>query len=312
MGITALTSTITFEGVKSGAQVAASHALPALKVVGSVAKNCFKFYFLYSMYESALSDILCLKTYRHGTNPVARLKISLTGPDLDKAGKEGEAAYYQTVTGQDSEWAARDQARKAFYVADEIITAKYYSLRSTSTWLCSMLPMPKSWKGNLTKEIVHEIESGKNGGTAILGLACPTVKFHYDPERVGSRNYLREDAVEFYKDTPDAGSGAYYTQDQLSAWDTGLIGILKNGINTRVFKRIQDNPNQFLWGVAQLVAAVAFTVLFFPSVAPGSQSIVDYVWNCANKSRLEQFKSVAEVATAIIFATGAGIGLFQL
>jgi hypothetical protein len=269
--------------------LAKSKSSVALKIVSSVASNVFKVYSLYSMYDSALSDILCLKTFRHGTNPYAAARITLTGPDLNRSGQEGEAAYYQVTTGSESVFAARDQSRKAFYVAEDlsgreahsnivvntvanyvlpILTAKYYALRSTATFGISLLPLPSSWKGKITKGAVNAIESDRQ--LSCLGVLCPTVKFHINPNRLDPNCSSEPNFISMHQDTYDAGIGALYTQDQFSTLDCGILGSLRNGINKDLFARIKENKGQFMWGVAQLVTAVAFTAFFFPSVVPGS------------------------------------------
>lgn len=338
-----ITANVSFEGVKNGVAAVASNSYSLLASVGLIAKNCFKLYSLYSLYESALSDILCLKTFRHGTNPYAAARIALTGPDLDRAGKEGEAAYVKTIVGRESCYAGRDQGRKAFYFVEDYdsqnkrssfiynyittkFTAKYYSLRSTATFLSSLLPMSKERKGTFARDMVTEIESSSIN--TILALAFPTVKFHYHPDQVeaftvASIKGLLLD-IELDDETPEnaeakaiikgkifgdgndfefdnvaidllrkngklnkekklliydenAYNGAMYTKDQFSVTDMGFTGIVKNGVSKDMFSRMYHNKAQFVWGVAQLVAAVAFTAIFFPVITPWSGYIVSVI-----------------------------------
>jgi hypothetical protein len=263
-------------GIKSnvGALLAGGGQALAARI-GNIALTSFSYYSCYFMLESALSDILCLKTYRHGTDPYAAVKITLTGVDLERAGKGGEATYYES-TGRTSPFAARDQQRKAFYVAEDIsstktgfdaigdffvnkCTPKYYALLSTTTFFGNMLPLPKSWKAAVIKGALEIINSDPR--MLALALLCPTVKFHINPNRIGSE-------INFTNDTKDAGVGAMWTQHRFSVLDVGMLGILKNGINFDIFSRINNNRSQFVWGVAQLVTAVAFTAFFIPAAAP--------------------------------------------
>jgi hypothetical protein len=289
----------------------------------SVALKCFKFYTLYSMYESALSDILCLKTFRHGTNLYAVASITLTGPNHDLAGVGGEAAYLKTTTGTTSAWAARDQALKAFYVAEDVctnnmasdsffnyistkMTVKYYALLSSAQFFGSMLPLPQSWKANLIAGTVAVIQSDPR--IAVLGLLCPSVKFHMNPDEVqlNERAYQQvENKINFYRDTPDAGEGALYTKYQFSVLDIGILGVLKNGINRNIFTRINENQGQFLWGVAQLVTAVAFTAFFFPEIVPGGAAVVAGVTAVVALGRFGElgvYAALAILGTPLVYA----------
>lgn len=274
-------STVSPEGIKSGSILLGAKAYQTMLVAKNIASKCFKVYALYSMYESALSDIFCLKTFRHGTNPYAAARIILTGPDLRRAGVDGEARFYRMAHGAESPWAARDRQRQAFYVVGEghlygnifldyistKLTAKYYALRSTAVLFGSLLPLPRSWKGNFTRLVVEIIESDIR--TRLLGLFCPTVKFHINPNRIDAD-------LTFHQDE-GAGAGALYTYDRFSVLDIGILGVLKNGINTDLPTRMWENKRQVLWGVAQLVVAVAFTAFYFPPLIPGSQLVVSSI-----------------------------------
>lgn len=318
VAISSITSTLSAEGFKAGMISAGSGAYTAVTTVGSVAFSFFKCYTLYNMYESAFSDILCLKTLRHGTSPYAAARIAWTGPDLERSGKEGEAGYYQTIR-SDSPWAQRDQDRKAFYVVEDFstdvsiqslfsdyistkITIKYYALRSSVTFFGSMLPLPKSWKARLIKGSVYVIENEPR--FRVFGLLCPSVKFHINPNRIQisddelscSITSQEKDKIFLVRDR-GGGEGALYTKHQFSVLDIGVLGIIKNGINRDIFKRIDKNRSQFLWGVAQLVVAAAFTALFFPGIIPGSWVIIAGV---ASIVALQRFGKLGVLAIALV------------
>lgn len=278
-----LSSNLTKESI----QVGLSRAGEIAQTVGSVANKCFKVYLLYSLYESALSDIFCLKTYRHGTNPWAVLSISVRGPNNKLAGTAGEAQYYKDTTGIESPWAARDQERQAFYtVADSSHDNSYgkaptflenliyyyktkkvikkYAVMSTVSFLGSFIPLPRSWKAPLLKGLNDGITT-TNDQTFLLTFIFPSVKLHLNPNRIGTD-------IVFEPDT-DGGTGAYFTRNKISPLDIGIVGVLKNGLNRNLVKRITAHKHQFLWGVAQLVASVAFTTVLFPAFVPGGAAV---------------------------------------
>jgi hypothetical protein len=247
------------------------------------------------MYEAALSDILCLKTFRHGTSPSAWLKIHFTGPDLERGGTGGEATFYPE-RGIQSTYAQRDKGRfyavqdhlethgrkeqskpgSAFSYIDNRGTVKYYALRSSVAYWSSWVPLPAFIKKPIVEGVVRVLEN-QDPRVKIFGLFSPTIKVHLDPDRVSYPGQLKKPSdpkhhfqADEYSGNDEAFSGACYTKNPISVTDIGICGVLKNGLNTRVFERISENKGQFLWGLVQLVAAVALTALVFPGLLPGA------------------------------------------
>lgn len=296
--VNSLYRNVNYEFIKNNIYAATTEVINnpqgSLAAVGKVSLNIFKSYALYSLYEASLSDIFCLKTFRHGTDPSACLKIHLTGPDLNRGGTGGEARWYE-IRQMNSPYAHRDKGR--FYVVQDYfernsrketalsyiankITLKYYALRSTVSYYGSWMPLPKSWKASITSSVVNTIET--EGRARILGMICPSVKIHLDPDCISypDQSYTPSENIKhtFSPDSYDSNylkdfSGACYTEDPLSVFDIGICGILKNGLNTRLPHRVWHHKGQFLWGVAQLVATVALTAFFFPTLIPHGHTI---------------------------------------
>lgn len=295
-------SAISIEGIKAGSILVGSKAYQTMLLASNIAIKFFKVYALYSMYESALSDIFCLKTFRHGTNPYAAIRILLTGLDLRRAGIDGEARFFRMAFGMDSPWASRDQQRQAFYVVgddyqnrnaflDYIITksvAKYYAMASTAAFFSALIPFPQRWKGKVTKLMLMN---------PLLNLLSPMVKLHINPNRIGRD-------LTFHQDAMGGGLGALYTYDKFSALDMGVLGVLKNGINTDLPRRMWENKRQVLWGVAQLVVAVVFTVCLFPTLVPGSWVTVSSVVSmiASQSMALEKFGQLGAGLRAVVVA----------
>lgn len=292
-----ITTNLTKETLYSAASFTCTGALNVAKKIGPIALNAFKIYTLYSMYEMALSDLLCLKTFRHGTNPVAVIKITCGGPDNTKAGTAGEAKFWEEGLEQKSYWKDRDIKRQAFYVAEDVktnktfdsvtgnvfmrylgpkVVVKYYSAISTATLLGTSLPLPKKWKAPVIQGLAEGFKNPKYKELSLIGWMLPTVKFHLNPDRV---KIIEKDLDNVHNPSKSEGFTTFYrdfgvpeggvcTKDQMHFSDVGLLGVLKNGVNTRLFKRISENKGQFLWGLAQLVTAVAVTAFLFPWVIP--------------------------------------------
>jgi len=305
------------QGVTSGLAYAGtqltSSPLSAFCFTAKVAGGALGVYTIYSLFESAIADILCLKTFRHGTNPYAHLRINWEGPKYERAGKGGEADYWKARHGTSSPFANRDASNGGyFYVVEDWmsddslksrfdfvesyistkLTAKYYSLRSTIGFACSLIPLPRCVTKAVSGCAIELFENGVKHGEGgfylrAIGLMTPTVKFHVKPDTVKisppvtpvvffadpTRDYLENDKLLFARDGSDSGKGgnfegALVTQYRFSVLDIGFMGILKNGVNSSLFNRIREHKGQCLWGVAQLVYAIAFTALTVGIIAP--------------------------------------------
>lgn len=295
-----ITPVLTIDGAKSAVSV----VVPSLRVIGKVACSAFKLYSLYNLYEAAFSDILCLKTLRHGTDPYAALRITIEGPDHTRAGQGGEARAIEVITGERSSWHDSVVQKKEFFVVEDFldvpaesrletcwnyvrsrVTVKYYSRLATVGALGASLPLPLKIKKTVTQIIMHIVS---NSEMSFLGAITPTVKFHVDPSQVVIRDFRDEThdpgKITFQRDGAPALKGgdlqgALRTKHQFSVWDMGICGVVKNGLNRGLLSRISARPGQLMWGVAQLVAAVAFTVVLFPGVVPGGALVSAGFWS---------------------------------
>ncbi|MGZ3732229.1 MAG: hypothetical protein ACXU9U_00610, partial [Parachlamydiaceae bacterium] len=297
-------STLSYESVKSNLYALGVQAVNnPVGVIRGVALNVLKTLAIYNLYEAALSDILCLKTFRHGTSPSGWLKIHFTGPDLERGGTGGEATFY-AERGLQSPYAARDKGRfyavqdrleshrekeqsklgSAISYLENIGTTKYYALRSSIAYWSSWVPLPTSIKKPIIEGVVELLES-PDPRVKIFGLFSPTIKIHLDPDRVSYPRQINTPKMDVkhsfeadeHSEFGQPFSGACYTKDPISVTDMGICGVLKNGLNTRVFERILENKGQFLWGVVQLVAAVALTAFVFPGIISGGDALLSIV-----------------------------------
>ncbi|MGA8165535.1 MAG: hypothetical protein WB791_11050 [Waddliaceae bacterium] len=271
------------EAAKKGVSISVEGVLDSsTALVAKVAQRVFKVYLLYNVYEAAFSDILCLKTVRHGTDPCAWLSIHLRGPDLSKggSGEGGEARFYREG-GEEFPFAKND--KDCFFVAEDYVETpgqgilkyiesyattksmiKYYGACSTSSLLVSWLPLPAFIKSPLIQ-----------GSLGLSMYISPSVKFRFDPAEfklVGKREELSNDELKFCKDESVGENGplqgSLVTKYQFSVLDIGISGVIKNGLRTNFRERIPQHKGQFLWGLAQLVAAIALTVILYSASLP--------------------------------------------
>ena len=320
--IQSITKSFNFEALGKYSNFAQTFS-PVIQKIAHGAKTVFfEYYPLYSLYESAFSNILCLKTFRHGSNPYALMRIGIEGNDPQRGGQGGEASWWLQVNGEKSPYADRDSA--CFYVVEDIcdktstydyraglkhktlhdskgslldfitdlyytrIAVKYYSLRSNVSFFTKHLPLPFTWKANLMKLVVTTLE-GSHKLLLLGSLISPTIKFHIHPNRIAVLQTRREllcgrmyarypNTIFFARDegsTPrGAFAGALVTHQKFSVLDIGILGVLKNGLNLDAIKRIQENKGQFIYGVAQLISAIAITTFYYPRIIPSNFNIL--------------------------------------
>lgn len=303
MGLSFSTIQTYANSAKSLASDLAIKAVPVLNQVTKVAKiawKAFGLYTLYSMYENALSNIFCLKTYRHGTDPYAFVRIHLEGNDLARGGTGGEARWYEQGLQEKSPYAHRDGG--CFYVVEDVIgseygskeifpfalsyyttkgTVKYYALRSSISFWGSWLPLPQNARSWITRNLVemteynpHVNQADQVRARALFYLLCPTVKIHLNPDDLPRSE---RDGFDSHKGKPF--EGALRTKHKFSIFDMGILGVLKNGLRGGLLERIQQNRGQCLFGLVQLVAAIALTLYFFPALLPVTvSSKIVFAW----------------------------------
>lgn len=288
-------SFLTVQDVTQACTVVASCASQVAPHIPGIAYQVFRNYGLYSIYESAFANILCLKTFRHGTDPYAFVRIHFEGNDPDRGGTGGEARWFETALQTTSIYAERDRGH--FYVVEDVIgseytyakksfldfayyyynskrTLKYYAMRSNLSFYGSLLPLPGCIKGPLTLGLMQGIETHIQS-YLIFGGLCPSVKFHLNPAKVRISGFLDANTPTFQRDGHDsddgqAFEGALRTKYLFSVFDMGMLGVIKNGVNSSMAQRMRDNPGQHLLGLVQLVAAVCLTLYFFPGILPES------------------------------------------
>lgn len=231
---------------------------PYLNSLNSIYK-IYKFYSLYKLWESAISHLLALHRLRHGTSPINYLKIQMLGLVPEKASKSsGEATYLAMNASQTiSEprevlvYVMRDQSSKPCECKKKKICTNFsftkridpreYAYQSGAAMLASKKISP------LVNRVLMII-----GG--IMGFFTPTLQFHFDPNEMS-----------IFESDPWIGCTALRTKETISAKRLGLLGALRIGLNGRVLSRIQEDPKNALFGLAQLVAAIGITLILFKS-----------------------------------------------
>lgn len=302
----------------------ASQALPFMGQVAKVAGKAWAFYALYNFYENALSNILCLKTWRHGTDPYAWVRIHLQGNDPDRGGTGGEARAYSVINEQQSPYAHRDKGF-SYFVEDTvdpesgknlltftrsyyrtIFTVKYYASKATLSFWALPIPFFRAKIASFLEKTAYEDSSF----LMVFYAASPTVKIHMHPDSIPRHQRDGWDSK-----TGGDFEGALKTTHKFSIFDIGILGVLKNGISRDLFERIRKNQGQCLFGVIQVVAAIYTTVMLFPAVAPGLSTPLLSCFTAAVAFKNSSWRNDAifQIAAAVLSPiTGPIVGPFVM
>lgn len=262
-------------------------------------------YAAYHLFTSALSDTLGLKTLRHGTGPCNYLSIQKNGARPDLGGK---AAGESTLVDHSTERTANK-----FFVWDDDFDTSHdlESIRKstglpecfTKNTITFLHPLFKRLSskfycisGGVAATTIPDADAAVRIPLQILGgiggLFTPVIDFHVTPEEFESQ----------FQVDPHLVSLARYTEKPLSAWKyIGLSGVLYQGINTKVFSRIKNDPSRLMKGLAKMLL---LTVLIL--------SILSVVSTYGHVPGLINIYSLIAQATAggtILLPLAAGCGI---
>ncbi|MBI2742590.1 MAG: hypothetical protein HYX48_01570 [Chlamydiales bacterium] len=205
---------------------------------------------LYSLFDDGLGNLLGLEVLRHGTCFSNYVSILTHGADPSFGGKENGSTI---LVGTARELAA---TKNRFYAFKDSRAGGPFN-KFIAIW------------GGPT---IHATLSGynhaadlKEGGCVVTiyrvanaifnGLFTPTLRVKFTLEEV---ERIFEDDPD-YQITPI--SAAYRTEQKVSTEHFGIMGSLRQGLNSDLLNRISQNPAKCLIGLIEVVAAVAFSTL---------------------------------------------------
>lgn len=220
--------------------------------IGTRITNALNSCSLFNLFDDAVADLFCLKTYTHGTSPKNYNSIMKMGADPNHGGTGGESAFFDVMGVNRAEAIESDkksgwECKKRFFVfldeCPELVKRaqpRIYSIVSCVGENCS----PSDSK--LRKAIGI-------GASIIEGFASPTLKFRFTPE----------DTDQFICDKTFASTSriAGFTEKPISPDHIGLYGSFKQGLNGQWLNRIKNNPAQFIKGLLKITAVVALIAL---------------------------------------------------
>ena len=194
-----------------------------------------QYYLLYSLWDSAISNLLAVETLRHGTNPLNFCSIQVNGLDPEAGAKKGGETKYIERLGQGEHSSKVDCTNHVFVWKDikfgeegNNSCVNNHSLSKKLThylekvlgvrayvFISTMSIFPRT--GNAIKDKVWDAVAGIVGG--ICTLITPTLKFHYDTAEISGKFEL----------DPSARNQAYRTAEKISPWRLGITGSLISG-----------------------------------------------------------------------------------
>lgn len=289
-----------------------SYTKPTVRVLNNVGK----LFLLYRLYDSAIGNLLGLTTLRHGTSIYAAAQITRCGAKASFGGKGGECGYYKV--GQDFP----KVINKIYVWNDHPVKFSNHFAYSSIKKSANCIPFSLQWGLRLAKcfkleyRYINLIEKFENSPlvlkvvrqylkrfygpfhfshmantvllrpllpsvvSEILGyamaLVTPTVKFRFTPEDF--RENFEADSFLPLK------IEASFIRKDIDTSHIGISGSLIQGLNSRCFSRIKNNPVTFALGIVQIVSAIALTVFLITSTLK--------VFNAEEKNPAEKEASV--------------------
>lgn len=219
--------------------------------IGTRITNALNTCIIFDLFDEAIANILCLKTYTHGTSPKNYHNIMKIGVDPSYGGNGGENAYFAATgnmppdsidpTTRIDGWNCKN--RFFVYLPNASAPNKYFSSLVYSYQACL--------GENTTPHQYRTKRSRCIRLAALRACSTPTLKFRLAPNN----------PIKFTIDNTTPGQTAGYTEQPMSANTIGLYGSLHEGMNSQWLGRIKQNPQQFRRGLLTLAAAVALVAL---------------------------------------------------
>ena len=238
--------------------------------------SAYCFYSLYRLWESSMSHLLALHQLRHGTSIVNYVRIQFSGLHPDNAyDSSGEAAYLEVT---DPERNKGERERLVYVMKDESSTpcqCKKEPFFCSNFFLSKRTaPLEYAYQAGAAMFAVKRVSPSlrdtlmKVGG--VMGWFTPILKFHFDP------NELQQ-----FENDPWLSCIAFRSSQSISANHLGILGTFRMGLNRRLAHRIQQNPQKFLFGLVQMVAATVITLELSKGVVSQSRLIAQSPWKAS-------------------------------
>lgn len=219
--------------------------------LGTRISNALNAFFLFNLFDDAVADMLCLHTYTHGTSPKNYNSIMWYGTDPSQGGSGGESALYAAF-GQDHD-AIEANEKSGWNCKNRFFVFPPECPEPMRRWQPRVYSIAACIGENCSTEQNRVIKGILIFASIIQGFCSPTLKLRFAPE----------DPIHFEWDQTfsEASKLAAFTEEPISPDHIGLYGSLHEGLNSKWFNRVSENPTLFIQGIAKLVTTVALTAL---------------------------------------------------
>jgi hypothetical protein len=227
--------------------------------------NSVVLYAVSYLLESGLTNIFCLESLKHGTNLYNYASIRMFGGDPAHGGKDSGSTKGQ----------CDDDTKDKFYVFKDSdarinIQNKIFNYINSFRliWLVKQHYLKQhiflsgfnSVYYKLPETSNHSAEYIKKGMASLYGLInvliVPELCFKY-----------KSSELRVFHNDPCYSGMAYFTYEKIEPWRAAIIGTLAVGLSRDMFSRIYENPSKFLYGVAEVSAAVIIAAKYLDTAA---------------------------------------------
>lgn len=231
--------------------------------IGTRVTNALNCCWAFNLFDDAIADVLCLKTFQHGTSPGNYDNILKTGALVKYSGEGGEMVCqrkFGTTAGDKG---------KGFYVWNHNINYAFRALQTRVLAIEASIAHYYDEKGNIFSKIATIFKS------IFIGFCAPTLKFRFRPDQIViDGNDPKK--IEFIIDTSYDGASdgfALYTYNDLPPEHLGLTGSIRQGFNMNWGERIKQDPGQFKKGLFKLVISLSMMALFCIAILHATRTL---------------------------------------
>ncbi|MBI2742592.1 MAG: hypothetical protein HYX48_01580 [Chlamydiales bacterium] len=212
---------------------------------------------LYSLFDDGLGNLLGLEVLRHGTCFSNYVGILTHGGDPSKGGNPSGATVITQKLMPDNEKAKQSQkeilekTKKYFFVSPDS-EIKYFRGYFAVLWIQPAYFAGFSGYASAAGESDSCLVKIYGFANAFFnGLFTPTLRFKFS----------LEETQKLFVPDKDLGETGCKTAENIPPERLGITGSLQEGLNSDLFNRIARNPAKFLFGLCEVVIAIALSTL---------------------------------------------------
>ncbi len=227
--------------------------------------NALNAFTLFDLFEDALAEMLCLRTYSHGTAPHSYYSIISRGADPAYGGRadKGEGASNRLHGAPYENTGNFDSRDKIYVIPDDNLTGFSLEYLGNFAGLSRNRMATHAYAtGTTSGELFGSCAAGNcilltiaETFSFILTFLSPILKFRFTREE--------SDVMQFQEDPTFSLAPAAYTKHSISPDHIGLYGTIVHGFSGDLYGRIQAEPERFMCGLLKLIILVVLAALVY-------------------------------------------------